>query len=146
MRTQEWFDTRVARATARILRDAARHTLDVGTLLGAMREITDDPPCGDSVRLLAEALGCLSPDQYRGLLYEVSRFLREEAEGGVDRALRFLDAKLMSESARQPPYDIAAIRSSGPERARNPLVAAILLQGLLWAMMPPSERESDVSY
>ena len=41
MRTQEWFEGWIPRAAARIHRDVAQGSLSLGTLWGALGEITE---------------------------------------------------------------------------------------------------------
>ncbi len=145
MRTQEWFDTRAPRAQERIHRDVALGSAGIGTLSNAMHEISRDPRSEDSVRPLAEALVCLSTEEYRFLLGEVGHFVRNEAESGIDDALRILDAMPPDRTSVEP-QRVSAFRASEAQHCNSPLAACIFLQALLWAIIPPPRRESTVCY
>jgi len=144
MFTQEWLNTRVARAAARIRRDTAQGKLDVCTLMDAMAEITGQgnffhpgsAPDESDVRVLAQALGCLRADEYRYVLREVGNLLWSEAEGSMGRALDVLKTKATDESP-DGLRDISAIRLAEPVHTVGLLRWAMLLQALVWAVIPP---------
>jgi hypothetical protein len=135
MRTEEWLNTRVPRAAARIRRDVDEGNLGLGTLGHAMREIAEGSPAELEVGLLALALRGLDADQYRHLLIEANRALQGEAVRGSSRAICVLETWELDSSTE--PRAGTPIRMGAGENRHNPLSYAILLQALLWAVSPP---------
>jgi hypothetical protein len=137
MRTDEWFKTRIPRAVERIRHDVAERRLSLDTLFRAMAEITDDPPSGDSARVLAEALGCLRVDEYRFLLGEVHHFLRQQADCGIGEIDDLLKTRPKGDAV-EPPL-VSDCRAAPRWSMGQPLLAAGYLQALLWAVLPPDQ-------
>ena len=143
MRTTDWFETRIARARARIHQDADEDRLGSSTLEAGMREITDDSPSEDAIRLLAEALNSLSINQYRYLLQEVHRWLTQEADRYVDGALRAVEGK--GQQARTSmPQRIEEVRAEVSVPSESLYLGGVYLQALIWALNPPLPRSGPI--
>ncbi len=142
MRTREWFETRVDRARQRIMAECKPGTLGLGTLFSALGEITDDPPHEGDARLLAEALGCLSPDVYRFLVDEARRSVDQEVEHGVTAALRQIAESRSADSVQS----LSALRAQPSIVTPFPSRPALVLQALIWAVLPPERQEPLVCY
>lgn len=143
MRSQEWLETRVQRARERILTEARGGHLGLHTLFAALGEITDDPPSEHDALLLAEALGCIRAEACSYLIGETRRILAQEVDAGSVRALGRLSRAESGQSARATSSTQGAETSTG---GGHFLGLAVVLQALIWAVLPPGKREPWICY
>jgi hypothetical protein len=123
--------------------DCERGRLSLGSLYAALREITDDPPTEISARLLPEALDCLPGHAFASLVEEVRRYLIDEAEHGARLAL---EQVRVSVSVERSDYSVGSRRAAPSSVTPFPARTAILLQALIWAVLPPEKRDPGVCY
>lgn len=111
--------------------------LRLHTLFAALREITNEPPGEPDARLLAEALGCMEAEACSYLIQETRRVLAQEADAGSNHALDRLSRAASGQSVR------ATSNAQGAESSMGGglLLLAVVLQALIWAVLPPDKRE-----
>lgn len=146
MHTEEWFQNRPVRARNRILKDRDSHCLSFGTLLGALDEMVSgaDSPTEEHARLLASALQCLMPEEFRCLVEEGRRDIKNEIDNEAWRALDALDRGKTQQPSAQ---SIGALASLDPSSYDPPLShLALVLRALRWAITPPTARVPSIVF
>ena len=119
----------VERVREKILHDVTGRRLDLGTMVGALRLVTDGAPGIEDARTLAEAARVLPPEAHAFLLRAAREAWQRGVEFAVARALR-----RSADATGATIGDCAAV----PGRAGDisPELGCIV-QALTWAALPP---------
>jgi hypothetical protein len=118
------------------MHDLEAGRLSLNTIFSALSEITHDSPTENDAKVLAEALDCLPVDRYRHLLEEARRSVVQEVDYGARRA----EEQAATFSGLGIINDTVASRRATPSgMSAYPVRPAIVLQALIWAVLPPED-------
>jgi hypothetical protein len=139
-RSEYWESTRQARAEERLLRAREDGELNVGSVLDALKEVSDFTSDEGNARVVAQALGVLAVRDLLGLLRDTRQALRDLSQRAVDDTDSWVADRLEALEV-SPTATVAALREQAEYQPRDLIEFSVALQALIWAVRSPGEDD-----